>query len=232
MPVTIVAGAQWGDEGKGKIVDYLAAQTDVVIRGQGGPNAGHTIVNERGTFALHGVPSGMFYPNVLNIIGPGTVVDPVQLAAEIAGLEAVGIDTSRLLISERAHLIMPYHRLLDSLDDGRRPANLTVGSTGCGVGFAYSDKAARIGIRAGDFRDRVRLRSLVEVALDRNNALLKAQFGHWGLTVDEVLHAVEPALSTLASRIGNFSSSPRFQVTFRTRRRAASAWARRSTVVE
>ena len=124
-----------------------------------------------------------------------------QLAAEIAGLGDAGIDTNRLLISERAHVIMPYHRLLDRLDDCRRPSNLTVGSTGCGVGFAYSDKAARIGIRAGDFRDRTRLRSLIDVALDRNNALLKAQFGHPSLTVDEVLGAIMPALSTLASRI-------------------------------
>ena len=205
MSVTIVAGVQWGDEGKGKTVDYLAAGADVVIRGQGGPNAGHTIVNEHGSFALHAVPSGIFNPRALNVIGPGVVVDPIQLAGEIRRLAEAGVDIRRLVLSERAHLIMPYHRVLDRLDDSRRPAALAVGSTGCGIGPVYSDKAARIGIRVGEIRNRKRLRERVELALDRNNALLRLH-GQEKMTVDEVLSAVEAALETLAPFIADTSA--------------------------
>ena len=129
MPVTIVAGVQWGDEGKGKIIDVLAQDADFVVRCQGGPNAGHTVVNEHGKFVLHGLPSGMFAPNVLNILAPGTVVNPSGLAGEIAGLATAGFFSNNLLISDRAHVILEAHRALDVLMDGDRPESLRVGST-------------------------------------------------------------------------------------------------------
>src|SRR4051812_30670349 len=119
MPATVVAGAQWGDEGKGRIVDLLAAEADMVVRCQGGPNAGHTVINERGKFILHAIPSGIFFPQVQCIIGAGTVLSPAGLAEEMRGLEKDGIDTGRLLIAERAHLILPFHRLFDRLEEER-----------------------------------------------------------------------------------------------------------------
>ena len=106
MPATIIAGAQWGDEGKGRVVDLLAEEADLVVRGQGGPNAGHTVINERGKFVLHGVPSGIFSPRARCLIGPGTVIQPAALVEELRGLAAAGVDIGRLLLSERAHLIL------------------------------------------------------------------------------------------------------------------------------
>ncbi|WP_376790868.1 adenylosuccinate synthase [Thermoflexus sp.] len=154
MPVVAVVGALWGDEGKGHIVDYLSQEAEIVMRVQGGDNAGHTVVNEHGTFRLHLVPSGVFHPGTACIIGAGTVVNPDTLLQELAELEAAGVDTSRVWISDRAHLVFPYHRQRDELEErgrGDRP----LGTTRRGIGPAYSDKAARIGLRMGDllYRD-------------------------------------------------------------------------------
>ncbi|WP_322798687.1 adenylosuccinate synthase [Thermoflexus sp.] len=154
MPVIAVVGALWGDEGKGHIVDYLSREAEIVMRVQGGDNAGHTVVNEYGTFRLHLVPSGVFHPGTTCIIGAGTVVNPDTLLQELAELEAAGVDTSRVWISDRAHLVFPYHRQRDELEErgrGDRP----LGTTRRGIGPAYSDKAARIGLRMGDllYRD-------------------------------------------------------------------------------
>lgn len=154
MPVIAVVGALWGDEGKGHIVDYLSREAEIVMRVQGGDNAGHTVVNEYGTFRLHLVPSGVFHPGTACIIGAGTVVNPDTLLQELAELEAAGVDTSRVWISDRAHLVFPYHRQRDELEErgrGDRP----LGTTRRGIGPAYSDKAARIGLRMGDllYRD-------------------------------------------------------------------------------
>lgn len=153
MPVIAVVGALWGDEGKGHLVDYLSRDAEIVMRVQGGDNAGHTVVNEYGTFRMHLVPSGIFNPHTTCLIGAGTVVNPDTLLQELAELEAAGVDTGRLLISDRAHLVFPHHRRRDELEErgrGDRP----LGTTRRGIGPAYSDKAARIGVRMGDLLHR------------------------------------------------------------------------------
>lgn len=149
MTVTAVVGAQWGDEGKGRIVDYLAKQANFVVRFQGGDNAGHTVVNDFGKTVLHIIPCGIFYENVHNIIGTGCVVNPQSLLEEIANLKSIGVSCDRLWISSRAQMLMPYHRTLDELEEQARGAD-TIGTTMRGVGPAYSDKATRSGLRIGD----------------------------------------------------------------------------------
>ncbi len=149
MSVTAVVGAQWGDEGKGRIIDYLAQQADVVIRFQGGDNAGHTVINEYGKHALHLIPSGIFNPDTCNIIGTGCVVNPQALLDEMATLEAAGVSLDNLWISARAQLVLPYHRQLDVLEEAARGKD-TIGTTKRGIGPAYADKAARSGLRLGD----------------------------------------------------------------------------------
>jgi len=149
MPVTAVVGGHWGDEGKGKVVDALAALADMVIRYNGGNNAGHTIVGPHGTLKLHLVPSGISHPNVDCLIGPGVVVDPVALLEEIAMLHAAGVSTARLRISTRAHLIFPFHVTLDATLEAARGGRAH-GTTKRGIWPVYADKAARVGIRAGD----------------------------------------------------------------------------------
>lgn len=162
MAVTAVVGAQWGDEGKGRIVDYLAQNADFVIRFQGGDNAGHTVVNAYGKFALHLIPSGIFNPHTTCLIGAGTVVNIETLLEELANLEKVGVDTSRLFISRRAHLILPFHRLLDGAEERSRKVGWKVGTTKRGIGPTYSDKAARQGLRVGEILDSARLRTRLE----------------------------------------------------------------------
>ncbi len=149
MTVTAVVGAQWGDEGKGRIIDFLAKQANYVIRFQGGDNAGHTVVNDYGKNVLHLIPCGIFYPNVHNIIGTGCVVNPQALLEEIAHLKSIGVSCDRLWISSRAQMLLPYHRKLDELEEQARGTD-TIGTTMRGVGPAYSDKATRSGLRIGD----------------------------------------------------------------------------------
>ncbi len=149
MSVTAIVGAQWGDEGKGRIIDYLAQKADVVIRFQGGDNAGHTVINEYGKHALHLVPSGIFNPSTKNIIGSGCVVNPQALMQEMDGLLAAGVSLDNLWISTRAQMLMPYHRELDVLEEAARGKD-TIGTTKRGIGPAYADKAARSGLRVGD----------------------------------------------------------------------------------
>ena len=149
MPVTAVVGGHWGDEGKGKVVDALAAHADMVIRYNGGNNAGHTIVGPHGTLKLHLVPSGICHPNVDCLIGPGVVVDPAALLEEIAMLHAAGVSTARLRISTRAHLVFPFHVELDAKMEAARGGRAH-GTTKRGIWPVYADKAARVGIRAGD----------------------------------------------------------------------------------
>jgi adenylosuccinate synthase len=152
VPVLVVVGAQWGDEGKGKVTDLLCEQADVVVRYQGGNNAGHTVENVRGRFALHLVPSGIFNRNILAIIGNGVVVDPTVLRQEIDELEGRGVSTTNLKVSGGAHLIMPYHIMLDHVQEARLGKG-KIGTTGRGIGPAYSDKAARQGVRMQDILD-------------------------------------------------------------------------------
>src|ERR671934_1992266 len=172
MPATVIVGAQWGDEGKGKIVDLLAQSSDVVCRYQGGPNAGHTIVREGETFKLHHVPSGILYGDKICVVGSGCVVDPDLLVREIDELESRGISTAGLRISGNAHLIMPWHVAIDSASE-RRLGKLQIGTTKRGIGPAYADKAARLGIRVQDILDPKILRQKIETALAEKNKLLE-----------------------------------------------------------
>lgn len=172
MPVTAVVGAQWGDEGKGRIIDYLAQQADVVIRFQGGDNAGHTVINEYGKHALHLIPSGIFNPDTMNIIGSGCVVNPQSLLDEMAALEKANVPLANLWISNRAQIVMPYHRLLDGLEENARGKD-TIGTTKRGIGPAYADKAARSGLRMGDLLNPAWLESRLDSALRTVNEKIK-----------------------------------------------------------
>ena len=150
MHTLVVVGTQWGDEGKGKIVDLLARDADVVVRYQGGSNAGHTVINNRGTFIFHLMPSGILYRGTLCIIGNGVVVDPAALIEEMDGLQGKGIRIGKnLIISERAHLIMPYHKAIERASEASKGSR-RIGTTGRGIGPSYADKMARIGLRMGD----------------------------------------------------------------------------------
>jgi len=171
MTVTAVVGAQWGDEGKGRIVDYLAKQANYVVRFQGGDNAGHTVVNDFGKTVLHIIPCGIFYENVHNIIGTGCVVNPQSLLEEIANLKSIGVSCDRLWISSRAQMLMPYHRTLDELEEQARGAD-TIGTTMRGVGPAYSDKATRSGLRIGDLLQTDWLEARLDNALKTINRKL------------------------------------------------------------
>jgi adenylosuccinate synthase len=171
VPATVIVGAQWGDEGKGKIVDLLAQSSDIVCRYQGGPNAGHTIVRDGETFKLHHVPSGILYEGKISVIGAGCVVDPALLVEEIDALEAREVSTQGLRLSGNAHLIMPWHVASDSASE-RRLGRLQIGTTRRGIGPAYADKAARLGIRVQDVLDPKILRQKFETALAEKNRLL------------------------------------------------------------
>ena len=171
MPAYAVIGGQWGDEGKGKVIDYLAGQVDSVVRYAGGNNAGHTVVNEQGEFQLHLVPSGICWPNAHGIIGNGVVVDPDVLADEMQTLHQRGIDTTKLHVSERAHVIMPYHITLDALEEQAR-GQQAIGTTGRGIGPAYADKTARNGIRIGDLLDHETLTPKLQTILEQKNAII------------------------------------------------------------
>ncbi len=186
MPAFAVIGGQWGDEGKGKVIDYLAGKVDCVVRYAGGNNAGHTVVNDQGTFQLHLVPSGICWPNVFGIIGNGVVVDPDVLLGELAMLDSRGIDTSEFFVSERAHLIMPYHVLLDALEEEARGAS-AIGTTGRGVGPAYVDKTSRAGIRLGDLLDWDVLVPRLDRALADKNTLITKVYGREPLVLEEIV---------------------------------------------
>ncbi len=199
MPVTAVVGAQWGDEGKGRVIDYLAETADMVIRFQGGDNAGHTVVNDLGLFRLHLVPSGIFYPATRNIIGTGTVVNPDNLLAEMQTLTGAGVDLSDLWLSDRAHMIMPYHPLLDGLEETAR-GGTAIGTTKRGIGPTYSDKAARWGLRLGDLRNPAWLRQRLEQVVPRKNILLE-HYGAAPLSVDALYEQCMAWQAALGQRI-------------------------------
>lgn len=152
MAIDVILGLQWGDEGKGKIVDYLAPQYDIVARFQGGPNAGHTLKFDQKKFVLHTVPSGIFRPNIINVIGNGVVIDPITLVRELDKLHEAGIDfTNRLLVAQKAHLILPTHRYLDAASENAK-GKAKIGSTLRGIGPTYMDKTGRNGLRVGDIQ--------------------------------------------------------------------------------
>ena len=186
MPAYAVIGGQWGDEGKGKVIDYLAGNVDYVVRYAGGNNAGHTVVNEQGTFQLHLVPSGICWPDVRGIIGNGVVVNPDVLRGELDMLSDRGIDTARLYVSERAHVIMPYHILLDNLEEEARGSG-AIGTTGQGVGPAYMDKTGRMGIRIGDLLDSSTLEAKLKRTLEFKNALITKIYNKNPLSMEDIL---------------------------------------------
>ncbi len=185
MPVIAVIGTQWGDEGKGKIVDLLAEKARVVVRFSGGDNAGQTIVTPYGKFNLHLVPSGIFSSHTVCVIGNGVVINPAVFIDEINQLNERGVDTTRLFISDRAHLIMPYHILLDGLEEKAR-AGKAIGTTGKGIGPAFADKASRLGIRTGDLLDSAILMEKLRFILDYKNTILTKIYGVSPLSLDEV----------------------------------------------
>jgi len=185
MPVVALVGGQWGDEGKGKVIDSIAARANMVIRYAGGDNAGHTTVNPYGTFRLHLIPSGIFYENVRCVIGNGVVVNPAVLLREIAELKEHGVSAGNLLVSDRAHLIMPYHTLLDRLEEERR-GHGAIGTTQRGIGPAFVDKVARTGLRVGDLLYPGEFRKRLEYVMEQKNALLASMYGHPMLPVDEI----------------------------------------------
>ncbi len=182
MSVTTIIGAQWGDEGKGKVTDYLADSSKVVARSQGGNNAGHTIVVDGKKHKLHLLPSGILRKNVVNVIGNGVVVNPDVLLKELNNLEG---ERGQLLISDRAHVIMPYHKLLDGGEESSKGKSM-IGTTGNGIGPCYSDKASRIGIRMGDLLDDDMIMERLEKALPRNQALLAHYGAENDLTIDSL----------------------------------------------
>lgn len=185
MSVRIIVGAQWGDEGKGKIVDLLSEGTNIVARYQGGANAGHTIVHGDRKYILHLIPSGILHPTVQCVIGNGVVIDPVALMDEIRMLESMGVNIGgRLHISHKAHLIMPYHKMLDA---AREKQAGSIGTTGRGIGPAYFDKAQRIGIRIVDLLDRDLLCEKLRTNLEEKNQLLQAIYDQEPLDVDALI---------------------------------------------
>lgn len=183
MPGTVVVGVQWGDEGKGKVIDFLAERADVVVRFQGGPNAGHTVQVGSDVFKFRLLPSGMLRAETLNVIGNGVVVDPTVLEKEIAGIRARGFPATNLRISERAHVIMPYHRTLDGLEE-RMKGGLAAGTTLRGIGPCYEDKAGRFGIRIIDLIDEVVLREKLEAIVPIKQRVIEAFGGTERLSVD------------------------------------------------
>src|SRR5690348_14954241 len=185
MAVIAVIGAQWGDEGKGKIVDELSMHADFVVRYQGGSNAGHRVVHEKGEFSFRLVPSGILYPNVTCIIGNGVVVDPKGLIAEMNELQKQGVNVSQLFISERAHVVMPYHFLLDRLEEEARGTD-KIDSTQRGIGPAYVDKHARVGIRMADLLDVDILRTKLSSILRQKNRMITQIYGQPPLSLEEI----------------------------------------------
>ena len=186
MPAIVLVGAQWGDEGKGKATDLLGDTVDYVVRYQGGNNAGHTVVIGSEKYALHLLPSGILSPNVVPVIGNGVVIDPAVLLDEIRGLDARGINTSKLVISTNAHLITPYHRTIDKVSE-RFLGKPKIGTTGRGIGPAYADKISRIGIRVQDLFDRSILEQKLEGALNDKNQVLTKVFNRKNMSVAEIL---------------------------------------------
>ncbi|TDJ01803.1 MAG: adenylosuccinate synthase [Caldithrix sp.] len=188
MSVKIIVGAQWGDEGKGKIVDLLSEQVDIVARYQGGANAGHTIVIDGEQYILHLVPSGILHENTICVIGNGVVIDPLALLEEIEFLKSKGISVDgRLWISHRAHLIMPYHKLLDQAKESK-DADRKIGTTGRGIGPAYVDKVNRMGIRIVDLLDRDTLEEKLRTNIKEKNEILKKIYKEKEIDVDQIIN--------------------------------------------
>jgi adenylosuccinate synthase len=203
MPNTILVGAQWGDEGKGKIIDFLTEEADIIVRSQGGNNAGHTVVVGDQKYVLHLIPSGILRPKKKCVIGNGVVIDPVAVSAEIEGLRAkkIAVRKENLLISDCAHLVLPYHRLLDEYREQKK-GRQKIGTTKRGIGPAYGDKAARVGLRMGDLLEPERFAEKLRARIKENNAVLRA-LGGQPLSFSKVHAEVRAAGEKLRPFVGN-----------------------------
>lgn len=204
MPSTIIVGTQWGDEGKGKICDLLSEHMDMVVRYQGGDNAGHTVVTGEITLKLHHIPSGILYPNVTCVMGDGMVVNLQVLIQEMDNLEEMGVSTKNLVISSNAHLIMPYHLILDREGEMRLGKSM-IGTTKKGIGPAYADKAARIGIRAQDLLDIKIFREKVQSALQEKNTILTRVYELEPLEAEEIVSEYAAYTERLKDHIADTS---------------------------
>ena len=182
----IVIGVQWGDEGKGRVVDVLAADAGVVVRYQGGANAGHTVVVDNEKYVFHLLPSGILYTGKSCVIGNGVVIDPDTLFEELDGLAARGKKTAKLVVSHAAHIVMPYHKIIDKLAEGARSEGTKIGTTGRGIGPCYADKYERIGIRAEDLVNPEVLRDKLTRTLKLKNDILTKIYGAEPLDFDEI----------------------------------------------
>ena len=200
--VKAIVGANWGDEGKGKITDMLAESSDVVIRFQGGANAGHTIINDYGRFSLHTLPSGIFYPHVTNIIGNGVALDIRKLAAELSSITGQGVPAPNLIISERAQILMPYHVLQDGYEEERLGGH-AFGSTKSGIAPFYSDKYAKIGIQVCDLFDEARLRQRLNAAVELKNVLFEHLYHKPALDADALFRELLEYREILRPYVGD-----------------------------
>lgn len=189
MTITAIVGANWGDEGKGKVTDVLAANSKYVVRYQGGSNAGHTIINDHGKFALHLLPSGVFYPGVTNIIGPGVAFNIGDFVKEYKELVSKGVPEPIVRISDRAQVLMPYHKLFDELEE-ERLADRQFGSTKSGIAPFYSDKYVKLGIQVADLFNKERLQARIEAALESKNIMMEYLYKKPELKVEDIMNAV------------------------------------------
>src|ERR1700759_4389949 len=203
MANTILVGAQWGDEGKGKIIDFPTEDANLVVRSQGGNNAGHTVIVGGKKYVLHLIPSGILRPGKMCVIGNGVVIDPVAVAKEIDGLrqQKIKVTPKNLMISDGAHLVFPYHRALDEQREAKKGKN-KIGTTKRGIGPAYGDKAARVGLRVGDLMQPALFSEKLALRIKENNAVLKA-LGAKPLKFAEVNKAYLEAGKKLAPFVGN-----------------------------
>ena len=202
MPASIVLGTQWGDEGKGKAVDYLADRMDFVVRYQGGNNAGHTVIAEGRLLKLQLIPSGILYDHITSVIAGGVVVDPRHLIKEMTELRALGIDVSRLVVSGNAHLIMPYHLELEKVTERFLGKN-ALGTTKRGIGPAYGDKAARIGLRVQDLFDAKIFREKLDVVLREKNLILTKIYNRLPLDADRIVDEYMELASQLEPHVAD-----------------------------
>lgn len=195
--VTVVVGMQWGDEGKGKIIDTLSAQYDIVARYQGGANAGHTVVYNNQKFVFHLIPSGILHKNVIGVIGNGVVIDPESFFQELTTLENQGLNlTGRLLIAENAHLTLPYHKILDQIEDKKRGSE-KLGTTGRGIGTTYTDKYGRIGVRVIDFLDEEVFVKKLKIALELKNYLFLQYYKESQVNIEQLVEEYKKYRSKL-----------------------------------
>lgn len=204
MSAVVVVGTQWGDEGKGKVIDLLSAKADMVVRYQGGSNAGHTVKIGDEVFKLHLIPSGILSSRTTCVIGNGVVVDPVVLIREMDSLVSRGISVDRLLVSENAHVVMPYHKVLDRLQEENK-GDGRIGTTGRGIGPCYTDKIARYGIRMADLVDSEALSDKLDLILPYVNGLIEKVYGEQGFSKDELIAELSPQADRLRNMVTDTS---------------------------